>query len=388
MNSIRTDHHLVETAIALAAQFAPRGAEIEAARRLPADIAARMGEAGFYRMFVGEPVGGLEVAPGVAARVYEALAQGDAACGWVAFIGATTGLAFGRLTDEAAREILARPDSLITGVFAPSGVATRVDGGFRVTGQWQWGSGSPNADWIGGGCTVVDGGRTVTNSAGFPRNHMLFFPAASVTSLDTWRVSGLCGTGSTAFEVKDLFVPERHASGYLVQTPPDRPLFRFPGFSPLAQGVGAVGLGIARASISELVRVANEKRRGGASALLAERPHVQMEVARAEARLRSARAFFYEAIDAAWSAAQTGGPVAPDHSRDMRLATAHAMQEAAAVVGAMYGLAGGSSVYQSSPLQRQFRDVHVTTQHVMVSPAILETAGRLFLGLPTNLAGF
>ena len=383
-----TDHPLVETAIALAAAFAPRGAEIEAAGRLPDDIAAQMGEAGFYRMFVSEHVGGLEVAPGVAARVYEALAQGDAACGWVAFIGATTGLAFGRLTDAAAREILSRPGSLTTGVFAANGVATRVDGGFRVTGRWQWGSGSQNADWIGGGCTIVEDGKTLTNSAGLPRNHMMFFPAEAVTSLDTWQVSGLCGTGSTAFEVRDLFVPEHHAAGYLVPSPPDRPLFRFPGFSPLAQGVGAVGLGLARASLNELIRVAGEKRRGGGSALLAERPHVQMEVARAEARLRAARAFFYEAIEAGWSAAQAGGPVAPQHSRDMRLATTHAMQESAAVVTAMYTLAGGDSVYRTSPLQRQFRDVHTATQHFMVSPAILETAGRLFLGLPTNLAGF
>lgn len=381
-------HSLVETARTLAVQFAPRGAEIEALRRLPTDIAVRMGEAGFYRMFVSHTAGGLETPPGIAAQVYEALAEGDAACGWVAFIAATTGLALGRLTDAATREILHRPDNLVCGVFAPTGVATRVDGGFRVTGQWQWGSGSGNADWVGGGCVLVEDGQPLTNSAGFPRNHMLFFPAAEVVSLDTWHVAGLSGTGSTAFEVKDLFVPERHASGYLVKSPPDRPLFRFPGFSPLAQGVAAVGLGIARASLTELVRLAGEKRRGGSSTALAEKSHVQMEVARAEARLRSARAFFYQSIEAAWAAAQTGEPVALSHSRDMRLATWHAMQESAAVVEAMYNLAGGSSVYNASPLQRQFRDVHVATQHIMVSPAILETAGRLFLGQPANTAGF
>ena len=204
---------------------------------------------------------------------------------------------------------------------------------------------------------------------------MLFFHAADVISLDTWHVSGLSGTGSIAFEVRDLFVPERHASGYLVKAPPDRPLFRFPGFSPLAQGIGAVGIGIARASIAEFVRIAAEKRRAGSSTPLAERPYVQMEVAKAEARLRSARAFFYESINAGWAAAQSGEPVALSHNRDVRLATTHTMQESAAVVDAMYTLAGGTSVYESSPLQRQFRDVHVATQHIMVSPGILETAG-------------
>jgi indole-3-acetate monooxygenase len=380
------DHRLVEDARRLAAEFAPRGAEIEAARRLPDDIAQRMGEAGFYRMYILERLGGLEAAPTVAARVFEALAQGDAACGWVAFIGATTGLALSRLPDEGAAEVFSRPDALVCGVFAANGVATRVAGGFRVTGKWQWGSGSTNADWIGGGCVLMEDGEPLTNSAGAPRNHMLFFPRADVISLDTWHVAGLSGTGSTAFEVRDVFVPEQRASGYLVKTPPDRPLFRYPGFAILANGIAAVGLGVARASVTELVRVAGEKRRGGAT--LADRPHTQMEVARAEARLRAAGAFFHNSIEAAWAAAQSGDPVAAFHTRDLRLATYHAMTESAAVTAAMYTLAGGDSVYQTSALQRQFRDAHVATQHFMVSSNVLETAGRLYLGLPTNTAGF
>ena len=381
-------HTLITRAREIAAQVAPRGAEIEALRRIPPDISKTLGEAGFYRMFVGEQVGGLEVSPGIAAQVVEAVAQGDAACGWVSFIAATSGLALARLTDDAARQLLARPDSLITGVFAANGRATKVDGGFRVTGRWDWGSGSPNADWIGGGCVILQDGNPLTNSAGIPRNHMLFFPAADVVSLDTWHVSGLCGTGSTAWEVRDVFVPEHLAAGYQVPRTPDRPLFRFPGFSPLAQGVGAVALGIARASLTEAVRVVSEKRRGGSTAPLAERPHVQLEIAKAEARLRSARAFFYETIDAAWDAAQSGDLVPISHSRDMRLAVNHAMAESIAVVDAMYALAGGTAVYGSSPLQRQIRDIHVASQHFMVSPNILETAGRLFLGLPTVTAGF
>ena len=380
------EQELLVRARAIAAQVAPRGGEIEAARRIPRDISLAMGEAGFYRMFVGAAVGGLEVSPRIAAEVYETLAEGDAACGWVAFIGATTGLALCRVTDEAVREIIARPDSLATGVFAATGVATPVDGGFRVTGRWDWGSGSPNADWIGGGCVLVEDGKPLTNSAGVPRNHMLFFPAADMISLDTWQVSGLSGTGSTAFEVRDLFVPARHAAGVLVRTPPDRPLFRFPTFAPLAHGVGAVALGIARAALDEAIRVACEKRRGGSTVPLSERPHTQIEVARAEARLRAARALFYQTIDAAWDAAQQPGPVAIVHSRDMRLAINHAVAESTAVVDAMYTLVGGTAIYAASPLQRQFRDIHVATQHFMVSPNILETVGRLHLGLPTNTA--
>jgi alkylation response protein AidB-like acyl-CoA dehydrogenase len=383
-----TDADLLTRARRMAASLAPRAGEIEAAGRIPADLSRAMGEAGFYRMFVSEACGGPELSPRAAAEVYEALAQGDGACGWVSFIACTTTLAFGRLTDEATREIMARPDSLATGVFAANGRAERVPGGFRVSGRWDWGSGSPNADWIGGGCVLIEDGQPLLNSAGTPRNHMLFFRADQVRSLDTWRVAGLSGTGSTAFEVKDVFVDERHAAGVLRKAPPDRPLYRFPPFSPLAQGIGAVALGIARAALDEAIRVTGEKRRGGSSAPLAERPYTQIEVARAEARLRAARAFFYGALDEAWAVVAGGGAPTAAHARDMRLSVNHAMAESIAVVDAMYALAGGTSIYSTSPLQRQFRDIHVAGQHFMVSPNILETAGRLYLGLPTNTAGF
>lgn len=379
---------LLASARRFAVEIAPRAADIEAAGRIPPEISRAMGAAGFYRMYVAERFGGLAVTPRLASEVVETIALGDAACAWVTFIAATTTLAFGRLSDAAVATIMARPDTLVTGVYAANGRAERVPGGFRVTGRWDWGSGSPNADWIGGGCAIYEDGQPLTNSAGTPRNHMLFFRQDQVTSLDTWDAFGLKGTGSTAYEVRDAFVEEPFAAGVQVKVVRDEPIYRYPAFSSLAQGIGAVALGIARGAVDEAARVVKEKRRGGSSAPLAERPQVQLEMARAEARLRSARAFFYETIDAAWSVAQAPDPVPLSYSRDMRLAVAHAMNEAVAVVDAMYTLAGGTSVYAASSLQRRLRDVHVASQHFMVSPNVMETAGRLYLDLPTNTAGF
>jgi alkylation response protein AidB-like acyl-CoA dehydrogenase len=382
---MQSDHPLVQQARSLAAQFGRRSAEIEANRKLPPDISAQMGAAGFYRLFVLERDGGLEAPPPLAAQVFEALAEEDAACGWVAFIGATTALALGRMPAAAIREVFGAPETLITGVFAASGKAVKVDGGFRVNGRWKWGSGSPNADWIGGGCTLFEGDAPLTNSAGVPRNHMLLFRASDVQLLDTWHVSGLRGTGSTDFTVQDVFVPEGRASGYLIKDVPDRPLFRFPQFGLLAHGVAAVTLGIARASIRELVRVAGDTKRYGTPVTLANRPLAQVEVAQAEARLRSARALFYEMMETAWSLAVEGAPTTLEVRRDLRLAVTHATQASTQVVDAMYTLAGGSAVYESSPLQRQLRDVHVATQHIMVSTNTLETIGQLLFGIEANV---
>ena len=230
--------------------------------------------AGFYRMFITESAGGLEVPPSVAAQVYEALAEGDAACGWVAFIGTTTGLALARMPDAAVRDVFAAPETLIAGVFAASGKAVKVDGGFRVNGRWQWGSGSPNADWMGGGCTLIEGDRPLVNSAGLPRNHMLLFRAVDVHSLDTFGTPpGYAAPGSTDFTLYAICSSPRAAPpGYLIRALPDRPLFRFPQFALLAHGVAAVAMGTARASLREFACLAGEKKRYGASVTLAGHP--------------------------------------------------------------------------------------------------------------------
>jgi alkylation response protein AidB-like acyl-CoA dehydrogenase len=194
----------------------------------------------------------------------------------------------------------------------------------------------------------------------------------------------LRGSGSLDFEVRDAIVPESRAVGYSIHDNPPRPLYQFPQFGLLALGIGAVALGIARGAIDDLVALAGSKVRAGSSANLASRVHAQMDVASAEATLRSARAFYYEAIEAAWTQAQRGEPIPIEQRRDMRLATTHAVQSSVRVVDAMYTLAGGSSVYETSALQRRFRDVHVATQHIMVAPTTLETIGRLMLGIETN----
>jgi alkylation response protein AidB-like acyl-CoA dehydrogenase len=377
---------LVAAATALGREFAPRATEIERARRIPADISKQMADAGFYRMFVPEVYGGLEVSPLDGVRVFEALAQGDASCAWVAFIGATSGSVLARLPPDAAKELFPRPDTLITGVFAPTGTAELRPGGFHVNGHWQWGSGSQNAQWILGGCSITEDGTPLRTGSGAPRSHMLAFAPDQVHFQDTWHVSGLRGTGSLDYEVRDAFVPESRAVGYQITKNPDRPLYQFPQFAFLALGIAAVALGAARGAIDDLIDIASTKVRAGGSARLAERAYAQIDTAHAEAGLRAARAFYYETLEAAWQKALAGKPIPVAERRDLRLATNHAVQAAVATVDAMYTLAGGSSVYESSSLQRRFRDVHVATQHIMVGPTIWETVGRLLLGVETNTA--
>ena len=379
MTNADQNTYLLHQAAILADQFKPRAADFDRARKLDQDASDAMAEAGFYRLFVPEHLGGLEASPVVSAQIFERLAQGSAACGWVAFIAATSGSTLGSIPEETARAIFSHPNTMVAGVFAPSGQASVDAGQVTVNGRWQWGSGTQNADWVLGGCLVDSGGETSSQ-------HMVLMPTSEIQFLDTWHVSGLQGTGSTDYEAVDLSLSDGHIVGYGGHRPPRRPLFQFPQFTLLAIGIGAVALGIARAAIDELVQLAQSKRRINSTATLADRAHSHMEVARAEATLRSARAFYFQSIEAAWSVAQSGDKVSVDQRRDIRLATTHAVEASIKAVDAMYTLGGGSAVYADSPLQRHFRDVHMTSQHIMVAPSTLETVGRLYLGVEAQTA--
>lgn len=374
---------LLTNAQKLAQAFSQRSDEFEGARRLPMDVSKTMAQAGIYRMFVPQTLGGSETSPIVSSEVFETLAQGDAACAWVAFIAATSGSALARIETSVAREMFSTPETMIAGVFAPNGNAVKSENEYVLNGHWQWGSGTQNADWVLAGSLLTD---PLQAADAKPRAHMCLVPQSSVEFLDTWHSSGLKGTGSTDFRINDCRVPSAHIVGLEVDKMPDTPLFQFPNFTLLALGIAAVSMGIARAALDNFVELAQDKRRAGSNALIAERGYTQMQIAEAEATLRSARAFYYDSLSEAWTRATAGQTVDIEQRRNLRLSITHAVMASTKVVDCAYNLAGGVSVYQSSNLQRHFRDVHVASQHIMVAPSTLETAGRLFLGLPTNTA--
>lgn len=357
-----------------------RAAEIESGRRLPADIAQRFAAAGFYRACVPETYGGLEVDPLALSTLIETLAQADGSAAWCVMIGSTTGLLTGYMPPATARELCADPNLILAGVYAPRGKAVEEGDHFLVNGRWQWGSGSPNAHYIAGGCVVIRNGEPLLTPSGIPLSRMLIVPAKDVELADNWDVSGLCGSGSQDFAFKNLRVPKAMSIGLMSDKPIARPLYAFPAFGILAAGISSVMLGLARAAITELVAIAGGKTPEGHRKPLAARSKTQEDVAEAEAMLRAARAFFHESIATAWDEAKRGGRLSIDARRDMRLAATHAARTSARVVDLMYNLGGGTSVYKTSPLQRIFRDVHVASQHMMVAPATMELAGKLLLG--------
>ncbi len=300
-------------------------------------------------------------------------------------IGSTTGASAQQLPIEGAREVFGDPNGLVVGAVVPKGRATLVEGGYRLTGTWPFGSGTGHATWITGGAVVhgPDGPEMLAEKV--PHVRMMFFPRSEVTIKDTWHVSGLRGTGSNDFEVADIFVPENHSYAMGARGDwADGPTYRFPFFGLLAVGVASVATGIARAAITELTNLAGAKTPSGSRRVLAERAAAQSGRAEAEALLRSGRGFMFDTVRDVWERVEAGERIGTEDKAMIRLAATTATLNSARAVDICYNLGGASSIYSDNLLQRHFRDIHTVTQHVMVGQPTIEVAGRILLGLPTD----
>jgi alkylation response protein AidB-like acyl-CoA dehydrogenase len=361
---------------ALARELAP---SIERERRLPEELVGRLRASGLFRAGAPSRVGAAEAPPAVTLQCAEEVARGDGSVGWCVSIAATSSLLGGWLPGEGLAEVFGNPENVAAGVWAPRGAARRVDGGYRVSGRWAFCSGIMHSEYLFGGCIVED------RSGGSPTPRVLGMPVSELEVVDSWHTSGLRGTGSHDAVADDVFVPE-HRSLWLLDSPTSAtPLYRFPIFSFFALSISAAALGIARGAIDDLKELAVGKVALGSSRTLAQRPATWASVAAAEASLRAARAFYYQAIDEGWAAAQsTPEPVSVELRVGLRLAATHAVRTAADVARRMYELGGGSAIYETSPLQRRFRDAHTATAHFQVNPATWELTGRLLLDQPTD----
>jgi indole-3-acetate monooxygenase len=365
---------LLQAARTLAPTLAARAAEMETARRLPADLAQTLAQEGFFRMVLPSDYQGLELPPANMIEVLETLGTANASVAWCVMIGATTALNAAYLPDHHARAIWADPAIITGGVFAPKGKAVREGDDYRVTGRWAWGSGSANCGWLVGGALVMgDKG---------PSARMMWFERDQVELIDTWHTMGMRGTGSGDLSVTEAFVPvDRTVSLTDDKARIERPLYAFPAFGMLAMAIAGVALGNARGAIDDLVELAGGKVPTGSRRPLAERASTQVDVARAEGLWRAARTYLLESAQVAYEGASATGELTLAQRANLRIAATHAVRTSAEITRIMHDLGGGTSVYDHCPLGRRFRDAHVATQHIMVSPGSLELAGRALLGI-------
>lgn len=364
----------------LLAALRARHAEFEAHQRISDDVVDLMKAAGVYRALVARRFGGDEASPMAFLRLIETIAMADGSAGWVASFGFSA-IYLSALPLETLEEIYSDgPDVVFAGGIFPPQPAAKVAGGFSVSGRWAWGSGCTGADLIGVGIKLED----AQADAGPSLPRIAVMPRSRVTIVPNWDVNGLKGTGSHDMVVDSVLVPERWTFTRGGATSLETPLYRYPSMALAAQVLAVVGLGVARAALDDLAALAGARHSITGAPVLGERAYVQSELAKAEAALRAARAFFYESTEQAYGHILAGGALDAQGRNLLRLSATHAAQAGADVAHSAYKLSGTTGIFRDHPIARRFQDALIVPQHAFLSEGTWQQAGRVFLGMPVG----
>jgi alkylation response protein AidB-like acyl-CoA dehydrogenase len=120
-------------------------------------------------------------------------------------------------------------------------------------------------------------------------------------------------------------------------------------------------------------------------ARLADNAVVQADVARAEARLGSARAYLLETLATIYARADDVEPIDVADRARVRLACTNAIHGAIEVADFTYKAAGVDGIFPGSPFERRFRGIHTLSQQIQARSAHFEAVGQILLGMPPEV---
>ncbi len=350
-----------------------RQEEFDRQKFISRDVIERFKALGVYRALVPTRFGGDQRTPMEFCQMVEDISAADGSAGWVASFGMNP-VYLAALPLETLKQVYADgPDVVFAGGIFPPQPAEFVEGGLKVTGRWKFSSGCMGASLIGVGISPKNG-----ETVGLPR--LAVMPREKVRIEETWDVVGLIGTGSHDVVIDGVVVPEDWT---FVRGGPanlDEPMFRYPSLSFATQVLSVVGLGVARAALDYLSGLASGRFSVTGAPALADRPLAQMQMAKAEAELRAARAWFYEAMESAWASVVAGAPASVEQTNLLRLSSTHATRVSAEVARTAQMLSGMTGVYRESPLSRFVNDTLVITQHAFMGDMTYQNAGAIFFG--------
>ena len=364
--------------------------EIEREQRLPKALVEQFHTAGFYSLVIPRELGGLQADPLTYLRVVELLAEAAGSVGWNLANNSIGQLVTLGLPDEGVREVYAHgADTVIAGTAVMGGGrAVPVDGGYRVTGRWPFGTGCQESSWMLGSFQILDGDQPRRSPDGASVYWRGVFARSEAQIVEgSWDVLGLRATGSFDWTVEDIFLPERRTMVH-AGVPLDNQWKRWPGISyavPAQAWVGphhsSVITGIARAGIDALIELASEKTPRGRTARLCDDPQVQDAVGRADTILNAGRAYRSATIAEVWNTVAAGEATTLEQRARCRLAAAYAADSARKAMDLMYRHGGSTSYRRESRLAECWRDLHVVGQAVTLMPEWYPMGGRALLNM-------
>ena len=334
-----------------------------------------MAERCLYRIAAPVSLGGLDSATTTQMQVIEIISCASGAAGWNLMIGIEI---FGLVAPSLStcKEMVEDPLTILAGSTAAVGNAEVSDDGYLVSGQWQFVSGIHNSSVFGATVRLTKNGTPVEDTL-----YYAMVPKGDFQILDTWNVSGLRGSGSHDVRLESVHVPSNRIVASLGQGDLESNQLRIPVGVRLTFNKVAVSLGIARSGIDAFKDLASGKVPRFSTRKLRERPFAQMAIARAEARLRSARAGIYEHAQHVWDTCQLGNQLSNQDRAIAHVLACDSVKAAIETVDYLAEAAGTSSNVLGSDLERISRDVRVVQQHTTVAPHHMLDAGRVMLGL-------
>lgn len=365
--------------------LARNAAETEAQRRVVQENIDLINDAGLYRIMKPERLGGYETDFRTMLEISRELARGCGSTSWASSLMNVCSWFMGLFPDQAQQDVWGDDiDVRVAGVFAPTAEATRVEGGYQVTGKWGWASGCLHSQWGQVGLPIPNEMGEIVDQ-GFAA-----IPMSDLSIEDTWYVAGMKGTGSNTLVAEDVFVPDHRiisvpaaVQGRYGTEHTDEALYRS-AYIPVASLILAgPQLGLAQAAL-ELVLEKAPKRSISYTFYETQvhAPTVQLAVAKASMLIDSAHLHAYRAAADIDEAARADGY--PDyHARArVRADTGWAVEQAREAIRVLVSAHGASSFAESSPLQRIWRDSETASRHAVVNPAISgEVYGRSLLGI-------
>ena len=361
---------------------------IDADCQLPPELAARMAHHRLFSLYAPKALGGPELDPLTAFRVVETISQADGSAGWCVFNGSAVTSAIARLTVAAAKEIFGDPPEILgSGSARPEGTATITEGGYVINGRWNYLSGIDHSTALFLNCRLLNHDASpILNDDGSPATRVAVVPVAAGTVLNTWTTLGMRGTASNDCEFADVFVPTHHT--YMRGDPSHHPgpLYDPPQTSILISWTLAAGnaLGMARGAMNAFQDLATGSGTTNSAMLFRDRSYVQIAYGQCEATLDAARAHVLEAVGSMWDAQVHAKPDLMARAVRARLAITHAIRRSVEVVDQLFNVAGTNAIHRSVGLERFFRDLHVSGQHISGLPANYEYAGQVLMGTETR----
>jgi alkylation response protein AidB-like acyl-CoA dehydrogenase len=357
-------------------------AEKAAGKPVPPETVDALRSAGLFGAMTPRVLGGSELSLVDAIDVFAEVARADGSAGWCLMAGASSVGYFGAYGgDRFVQSMFADGAPLVAGQFAPNGVGVPVEGGYRVTGSYQFGSGIHYAEWVGAGFLV----HPAEGSDDPPRYLFGVVPRREVELRGNWDVLGLAATASFDYGIDDVFVPEE--ATFLFAAPVRRrggPVYDLGVIAQTAAGHAGFAIGVVRRALDELTTLSRTKIRMGSGSFLKDDERFLASLGSLESRARASVVWVREAFADLEEHVRETGWIDLERNDRVRQATVHVTQDGADIVRQAYLLAGTTAL-RGGPLQRCFRDIHAGSQHFFASPAsTLDWARRLVEAAPES----